>query len=424
MRTLAIQEAMMHRDSAITRRQALLALTTLVAASVSGCSVSTPLDATLPPTPMVALPLVPGGTPPMLMPTSGGTPLVPGSTPAAAATILAAIPVMPPTPVPTVILPTLPPASAADIATGTALSATSASLSGTATTVAANTGTNNIPAIPTGNAVTVAPGITSTGTASTGTAGTSAPSVSTASVQFTLPTDTATATAVPVTPTVTPVPATVAPATQATIDRARARFDKVNALHFALGIEGLVYIDAARSQRLLAADGDLLRPDRVSATGRVAISSINVQLKFIQIGDAAYLTSPITGRWQNAPAGFSYDPRIVFDPNNGVTAILGRVNTWVLVDMPKVNGVDTQHLRGSVPTTAVDALVTNSLRGDNVDVDVYIEGKNSDTVRLILAEQPAAITDGSTAAKWTLDLSKQNEVLKIEAPMIGVVAPR
>ncbi len=150
------------------------------------------------------------------------------------------------------------------------------------------------------------------------------------------------------------------------------------------------------SQRLLAADGDLLRPDRVSATGRVAISSINVQLKFIQIADAAFLTSPITGRWQNAPAGFSYDPRIVFDPMNGVTAILGRVNTWTLVDMPKVNGVDTQHLRGSVPTTAVDALVTNSLRGDNVDVDVYIEGKNSDTVRLILAEQPAAITDGTT----------------------------
>jgi len=419
----------MHRYSAINRRQALLALTALVTASASGCSLTTPLDATLPPTPTVALAPVFGGTPPMSMLMPVGTPPAPGSTPAAMATILAAIPPMPPTAVPTVILPTLPPASAGDIATGTAISATSVSLSGTAT-AAANT-TNSLPAIPTGNAVTANPGTTSagttgtsTGTTGTSTTGTRATGASTASVQFTVPTDTATATAIPMTPTVTPVPATVAPATQASIDRARARFDKVNALHFALGIEGLVYIDAARSQRLLAADGDLLRPDRVSATGRVAISSINVQLKFIQIADAAYLTSPITGRWQNAPAGFSYDPRIVFDPANGVTAILGRVNTWVLVDIPKVGGVDTQHLHGVVPTAAVDALVTNSLRGDNVDVDVYIEGKNSDVVRLILAEQPAAITDGTTPAKWTLDLSKQNEALKIDAPMIGVAAPR
>ncbi len=49
----------MHRSSAITRRQALLALTALVAASVSGCSLTTPLDATLPPTPSPALPPVP-----------------------------------------------------------------------------------------------------------------------------------------------------------------------------------------------------------------------------------------------------------------------------------------------------------------------------------------------------------------------------
>lgn len=222
----------------------------------------------------------------------------------------------------------------------------------------------------------------------------------------------------------TPIAATTTPAAQATVDKARMRFDKVNALHFTLAVEGQVFLDPARTERLTAADGDLIRPDRVSLTARVAVSSINAQLKFIQIADMAYLTNILTGRWQAAPAGLSYDPRVVFDSQNGVSAIMGQVNTWTVVDTTKINGTDTQHLRGFVPTTAANALVSNSLRGDYVDVDVYIEGKNGDVVKLILAEQPAAITDGTPASKWTLDLSKQNESLKIDAPTIGAQAPR
>jgi len=222
----------------------------------------------------------------------------------------------------------------------------------------------------------------------------------------------------------TPIAATTTPTTQAIIDKARIRFDKVNALHFTLAVEGQVFLDTARTERLTAADGDLIRPDRVSLTARVSVSSINAQLKFIQVADMAYLTNILTGRWQVAPAGLSYDPRVVFDPQNGVSAIMGQVNTWSLVEMTKVNGTETQHLRGFVPTTAANVLVSNSLRGDYIDVDAYIEGKNGDVVKLILAEQPAAITDGTPASKWTLDLSKQNETLKIDAPTIGAQAPR
>jgi hypothetical protein len=210
------------------------------------------------------------------------------------------------------------------------------------------------------------------------------------------------------------------PQAQAIVDKARARFDQVNALHFALTVDGDVYLDTLHSQKLKSADGDLIRPDKVSLTAKASIGPINAQLKFIQVGDQAYLTNILTGKWEKAPAGFAYDPRIVFDQDKGVAAILGKVRGWTLVGTEKVNGVDTQHVRGPVPVASVNDLVSSSLRGDNVDVDLYVEGKNNDVVRFVLSEQPAAVAPGTAAARWTLDLSKQNDSsIKIDAPTIG-----
>ncbi len=119
------------------------------------------------------------------------------------------------------------------------------------------------------------------------------------------------------------------PQAQATVDKARARFDQVNTLHFALAIEGDVYLDTTRTQKLRSADGDLVRPDKVSLTAKASIGPINAQLKFIQVGDNSYLTNILTGKWEKAPAGFAYDPRVVFDPDKGVAAIMGKVPTSV-----------------------------------------------------------------------------------------------
>jgi hypothetical protein len=216
----------------------------------------------------------------------------------------------------------------------------------------------------------------------------------------------------------TPMP-TTDPKAQPIVDKARTRLDQVNALHFALGIEGDLYIDTARTQRVRSAEGDLVRPDRVSATAKVSAGPINATIKFIQIGDDVYMTNILTGKWEKASGGLGYDPRVVFDKDNGVAAILGKVTGWQFVENTKINGVDTQHVHGPVPVQSVNALVANSMRGDTIDVDLYVEGKNNDVVRFVLAEQPAAVTPGTVASRWTLDLSKQNDNIKIDAPQIG-----
>jgi len=209
------------------------------------------------------------------------------------------------------------------------------------------------------------------------------------------------------------------PQSQAIVDKAKTRFDQVNTLHFILGIEGDVFLDKLRTQKLKSAEGDLVRPDKVSLTAKAQVGPINAQLKFIQIGDNAFLTNILTGKWETAPSGFAYDPRIVFDQNRGVSAILVNVRGWQPAGSEKINGADTQHVHAPVPVGTVNDLVSSSLRGDTVDVDLYIEPKNNDVVRLVLSERPDAVTAGTTAARWTLDLSKQNSNITIDAPTIG-----
>jgi LppX_LprAFG lipoprotein len=206
---------------------------------------------------------------------------------------------------------------------------------------------------------------------------------------------------------------------QAIVDKARTRFDQVNTLHFTVGIEGDVFLDQLHTEKLKSADGDLVRPDKVSLTAKAQVGPVNAQLKFIQIGDTAYLTNILTGKWESAPSGLTYDPRIVFDQNRGVAAILTRVQGWQPAPSEKIDGADTQHVHAPVPTTTVNDLVSSSLRGDTVDVDLYIEPKNNDVVRIVLAERPEAVTPGTVAARWTLDLSKQNDNITINAPTIG-----
>jgi hypothetical protein len=207
------------------------------------------------------------------------------------------------------------------------------------------------------------------------------------------------------------------PKAQAIVDAARTRLDQVNSVHFALTVDGDLFIDPARTQKVRSAEGDLVRPDKVSASAKIAAGPINATVKFIQIGDDVYMTNLLNGKWEKAPGGLGYDPRVVFDSQNGVTAILKNVSGWQFVENTKVNGVDTQHVRGPVPVQAVNGLVANSMRGDAVDVDLYVEGKNHDIVRLVIAEQPAAVTPGTVASRWTLDLSNQNGNISIVPPI-------
>lgn len=175
----------------------------------------------------------------------------------------------------------------------------------------------------------------------------------------------------------------------------------------------------AGRRRLTAAAGDLLRPDRVSLTATLSAGPVATEVRLIQIGDDAYLAEAPTGKWEKALAGFSYDTASLFDTEGGVSAALGKGAAWQLVETATVDGVETQHVRGPLPAGSVGNLVGSSPQGEYVDVDLYIRPSNADIVKVIVSERPSVPPANAPTPRWTLDLSKQDEGIAIEAPTLG-----
>ena len=198
--------------------------------------------------------------------------------------------------------------------------------------------------------------------------------------------------------------------------RASARIANTEAVHFTLDIEGNTYIDDANTIQLLEAEGDLVRPDSVSTEFKIRVALPTLTIRLIKIGDRAWSTSPITGRWGEAPPEFSYDPGILFDTEDGIGPVMGQVDDPQRLDDEEVEGVEAYHVTGTVERATIDAITGHTMDGSPVAVDLWIDRATDDLIKVRLAEPPIEGEEEDEAATWTLVLSDHGKQVTIEPP--------
>lgn len=214
----------------------------------------------------------------------------------------------------------------------------------------------------------------------------------------------------------TPTATTVPELTAADIlVRASQQLAKTQSIHFKLAISGQTFIDTNNQIQLLEASGDLIRPDRVYTEFRVKLlSSVTVSMKLITIGDKHWLTDLITGKWGPSPAEFGYDPSILFNNQEGIGPVMNRIKDARKLADASVAGHDVFHISAVVDQTIIGPLTSNSMQGDNVAVDLWIDKSNFNLLQAQLAE-PASVT-GHQPATWVLTLSNQDKPVSISPP--------
>ena len=215
-----------------------------------------------------------------------------------------------------------------------------------------------------------------------------------------------------------PVATVVAPATPtaaALLEMASRRLAETPAVHFSLAVEGETFIDTARSIRLLGADGDLRRPDRVRTTFQAEILNRAISLQLITIGDQSWTTNVLTGAWGEAPLEFAYRPDVLFSTQDGIGPVMGRVEGVERLDDEELGGRATYHLRSTVDEAVVGPLTYFTITGSPVTVDLWIDQETHDLLRAQLSEPPGA--ERPNPAVWTLELSHHGEDVTIEPPV-------
>lgn len=201
---------------------------------------------------------------------------------------------------------------------------------------------------------------------------------------------------------------------EALLELASARLAETQTVHFTLNVEGETFIDAARAIRLLGAEGDLRRPDRVGATFQAEIMGRAISLQLITIGEESWTTNVLTGEWGNAPLEFAYQPDVLFSTQDGIGPVMGRVQDVERLDDGEIAGRPTHHLRATVDEEAVGPLTYYTITGSPVTVDLWIDQETHDLLRAQLSEPAGA--ERPNPAAWTLDLSHHDEDITIEPP--------
>jgi hypothetical protein len=195
--------------------------------------------------------------------------------------------------------------------------------------------------------------------------------------------------------------------------RAADSLDSLKSVHFVLAIAGApAFLDASRTLNLRQAEGDVLRPDRAQATARVALGGFVVSVKFINIGDANYMTDPLGGKWGQAPPGLGYNATYLFDKEQGAGAIVRQVEGIAKAGEEKIDGVDCHHLTGQIANAKLKVLTGGVIPGETVTVDVWSAKDGASVRQLRLTEIGAA----KAPMTWTLVLSRHDQPLTIEAP--------
>lgn len=199
------------------------------------------------------------------------------------------------------------------------------------------------------------------------------------------------------------------------LEAASTRLAETESVHFVLNVAGDTFIDSAKTIRLLGAEGDLARPDRVQTTFQAEVLGRAVSLQLITIGDQSWTTNILTGEWGPAPQEFAYRPDILFSTQDGIGPVMGRVDDVSRAPDEEIDGRPVYHLTAKVDESIVGPLTYYTITGSPVTVDLWIDLETDNLLRAHLAEPPTE--DGDDPAVWMLDLSHHDQATEIEPPI-------
>jgi hypothetical protein len=186
-------------------------------------------------------------------------------------------------------------------------------------------------------------------------------------------------------------------------------------VRFKLEVEGDTYVDSLHTLKLLEANGDLVRPDRVRTEFKIeALGRATVSIQLIIISGQWWTTDLITGKWGPSPADFEYDPSVLFDNQGGIGPVMDRVTDAQRLDDEKIDDREAYHIQAMVADEFIDSLTYHTLQGTPITVDLWIDKETKDLLRARLAEPPDQ-GDGEPAV-WTLDLFDHGADIEINAP--------
>ncbi len=182
----------------------------------------------------------------------------------------------------------------------------------------------------------------------------------------------------------------------------------LESFHFQLGVSNPASSPDREGLALSAAEGDVVVPRRLRADFQGTYRGLSVDSQIVLIGSRLFLELP-GERWREL--GQTVNLVELFRPGRGVPAVLRSATRLERLDAEEVDGTETHHLRGLVPGRELGAFFPGAPPAGRRELEVWI-GKEDSVVRR------ASLTDPSSAATYTIEISQLGEPVRIERPSV------
>lgn len=216
------------------------------------------------------------------------------------------------------------------------------------------------------------------------------------------------------TPPASPVATTEA---ERLLHQASDRLAETQTVKFELRIEGDTFIDDSGTLRLVAATGSLERPNAVDVEFQVELlGTQTVSIRMITIGEESWTTDLLSGSWGPSPDEFGYNPAILFDNQDGLGPVAGRLENAEIEGEERIGNRDAVRVTGTVGADVIAPMTSGTMQGDAIRVTLWLDIETSDILQLQVAEPDDIPKDNP--ATWTMRLTDHNRDVDIEKPDI------
>lgn len=151
------------------------------------------------------------------------------------------------------------------------------------------------------------------------------------------------------------------------------------------------------------ASGVVVVPDkfRLTVEGETTFPRSFVEIGVVTIGDTAYMTDIITGRWLEVPL-----ESLPLNPVNlgwTLAGIIEAVESPVVVGTARLNGIDTRLVRGRIQSEDLAGLVPGAGEGFSVELDLWLEKSRHLLIQVLISGMVVSTDQPDTVRRLILD---------------------
>jgi hypothetical protein len=211
------------------------------------------------------------------------------------------------------------------------------------------------------------------------------------------------------------------PAADEILANAASRMSSLKGFEFLIERSGEpVFLNPEQNIAFRLAQGQYMAPDRVSANVRVIAPGLVTDVQIISIDEQQWETNYLSGVWYRIDIRYSFNPLRLFDPDNGIAAILRSD----LYDLSFVGLEELTEIPGKA-LYVIDAVV----QGDRPSIMTYgmidpvplqskiwIDPETYYVYRILIIDPANTVDQEDTI--WKIDFWNFNTTFDIQPPLI------